>query len=135
LASRHVFDFPPTWKDRHFQKDFKALPGRRQLDILKTLKALISAVESSRHPATDPLLRQTYKVKVYSGVVVLKGATILEYSIGPIERVIAKYPARGQGGDVLFLAITLSHDHPRIKRLIKEHRAAIDNWQEEEPEE
>ena len=59
----------------------------------------------------------------------------MEYSLDNLSRVIAKFPAREGSEDILLIAVTLSHDHERLKRLIRENRSAIDGWlDEEEPE-
>ena len=73
-------------------------------------------------------MRQAFKAKSYSGVVALRGANLLEYSLGKLSRVIAKYPAKEESDDILLIAVTLDHDHERLKRLIKNYRTTIDGW-------
>src|SRR5262249_37222096 len=114
--------------DRKFQKDFAGLNPYAQEEFLRALLALTTALENTPHPATDPQLRQAYKVKSYKGVVVLRSGNLIEYSIGNLARVIAKYPAREGSGDILLMAVTLFHDHERLKRLIKSNRSEIDDW-------
>ena len=43
-----------------------------------------------RRTATDPRIRQAFKAKSYGGVIALRGASLIEYSIGNLIRVIAK---------------------------------------------
>lgn len=126
--SRRVFYCSATWRDRKFQKDFSGLSAGAQEAFLLELQKLAMVLENAPHPATDPKLRQAYKAKSYQGVVVLKSGTLIEYSIGKLARVIAKYPARKESTDILLIAVTLLHDHERLKRLIKENRSEIDGW-------
>jgi hypothetical protein len=99
-----------------------------QDEFLRELQKLIQTLESCHHPATDPQLRQAYKVKSYKGVVVLRSGNLIEYSLGNLARVIAKFPAREGSSDILLIAATLLHDHERLKRLIKGNRLEIDSW-------
>jgi hypothetical protein len=118
-VSRRVFYCEVTWKDRRFQKDFSRLNPQEQMDFLQSLEKLRKDLEETPHPATDPKLRQAYRAKSYSGVVALKGAQLIEYSLGPLARVIAKYPASEGRPDILLLAVTLLHDHERLKRILR----------------
>ena len=126
--SRRIFSCSATWKDRKFQKDFAGLSPQAQEEFLRELLTLNAWLEKTPHPATDPQLRQAYRAKSYKGVVVLRSGNLIEYSIGNLARVIAKYPAREGSGDILLIAVTLSHDHERLKRLIKSNRSEIDDW-------
>ena len=67
-------------------------------------------------------------------MVSLHGAKLVEYRLGGLIRVIAKYPARQGSDDILLLAVTLEHDHERLKSLLRQHKSAIQGWQEEEEE-
>ena len=64
-------------------------------------------------------------------MVSLKGAKLVEYRLRGLVRVIAKYPARPDTEDILLLAVTLDHDHERLKSLLRQHRSAIEDWAEE----
>ncbi|HEV7670470.1 MAG TPA: hypothetical protein VGS22_18280 [Thermoanaerobaculia bacterium] len=130
MSSRRVFRCQSTWGDRQFKKSFARLSPDRQELFLKNLLDLQSALESASHPATDPHLRQAFRAKSYSGVVQLKGAALLEYSLDNLSRVIAKYPAREGGDDILLVVVTLDHDHERLKRLIKANRSEINEWED-----
>lgn len=133
--SRRVFYFDKTWKDRQFQKDFSGLrpSPKEQDDFLDELKVLIAALENTPHPATDPTLRQKYKAKSYRGVIALKSGNLIEYSLGNLTRVIAKFPARTGSADILLIVVTIFHEHERIKRLLKLNRSHIENWEEDDP--
>ena len=126
--SRRVFSCEATWRDRKFQKDFARLNPDAQERFLQALEKLIEDLQDAPHPATDPKLRQSYRAKSYAGVVSLRGAQLIEYSLGRLTRVIAKYPACEGGQDILLIVVTLVHDHERLKRLIKDNRAEIDGW-------
>ena len=133
--SRRVFVCSVTWKDRQFQKQFSLLREAEQTSFLERLALLVSLLEVASHPATDPRLRQSFRAKSYGGVIPLRGAALIEYSLDSLSRVIAKFPAREGSDDILLVAVTLSHDHDRLKRLIRGNRSAIDGWSdEEEPE-
>jgi hypothetical protein len=130
-VSRRVFFCTATWKDPHFQRNFSKLAPFAQEDFLTELEKLRGLLEEAPHPATDPRIRQAFKAKSYGGVVGLRGASLIEYSLGNLIRVIAKYPAREGCSDILLVAVTLCHDHDRLKRIIKNNRTAIDGWNEE----
>jgi hypothetical protein len=52
-------------------------------------------------------------------------AGLYEYTLGPLSRVIARCQDVSSDGSILLVAATLTHDHPRIKRLIDGHRTNI----------
>jgi hypothetical protein len=130
VSRRRVVYCIATWGDRQFRKSFEKLSADEQVSFLEKLHALERSLENASHPATDPVLRQTYRAKSYSGVVSLKGAALIEYSLGNLTRVIAKYPASKSEDAILLVAVSLTHDHERLKRLIKQGRAEIDGWSE-----
>jgi hypothetical protein len=134
-VSRRVFFCPETWKDRQFQKQFSRLRDAEQAGFLERLALLVELLEVAPHPATEPRLRQSFRAKSYSGVIPLRGAALVEYSLDSLSRVIAKFPAREGSEDILLIAVTLSHDHERLKRLIRDNRSAIDGWLDEEEQE
>jgi hypothetical protein len=125
-VSRRIFFCRETWADRQFKKRLERLRPDERASFLGQLECLYAALVDTPHPATDPSLRQAFKAKSYSGVVALRGASLLEYSLGKLSRVIAKDPATEDSNDILLIAVTLDHDHERLKRLIKDHRTAID---------
>lgn len=57
----------------------------------------------------------------------IQGAALIEYRI-PVERtrVIALVPS--DYSFVLLVALTVSHDHERLQRLIKTNRAELRVW-------
>lgn len=128
--SRRVFYCTATWRDSQFQKSFSRLRPAEQDAFLDTLERLRNQLEEAPHPATDPGIRQAFKAKSYAGVVALRGATLIEYSLDKLSRVIAKYPACEGSDDILLVAVTLCHDHDRLKRIIKASRTEIDDWDE-----
>jgi hypothetical protein len=60
------------------------------------------------------------------------GGKLIEYRLDSLSRVIAKYPACADSDDILLLAVTIDHDHARLKALLQQHRAEIDGWREGE---
>jgi len=131
-VSRRVLLFNTTWQDKRFQKTFTKLNRRDQDDILIRLSQLSAALTATPHPILDPVLKQKFRPGAYDGVVALKGAKLVEYRLGSLIRVIAKYPARQGSDDILLLAVTLEHDHERLKSLLRQHRSAIQDWRDEE---
>ena len=70
----------------------------------------------------------TWKDRKFQKDLVLRSGNLIEYSLGNLARVIAKFPAREGSDDILLIATTLLHDHERLKRLIKGNRLEIDSW-------
>jgi hypothetical protein len=133
-VSRRVLLCKRTWQDKRFQKTFNKLNRREQDDLLIRLSELSAALAATSHPILDPVLKQKFRPGAYDGVVALKGAKLVEYRLGNLVRVIAKYPARESSDDILLLAITLDHDHERLKSLLRQHRSEIQDWGEQENE-
>jgi hypothetical protein len=131
-VSRRVLVFNSTWQDKRFKKTFAKLSPKDQDDLLLRLSGLAAALAATQHPILDPVLKQRFRPGAYDGVVSLRGAKLVEYRLGGLIRVIAKYPARQGSDDILLLAITLEHDHDRLKSLLRQHKSAIQGWQEEE---
>lgn len=131
--SRRVLLCKTTWQDRRFKKNFTKLASREQDEILTQLRRLSAVLATAAHPILDSLVQMRYRPGAYDGVVSLKGAKLVEYRLRGLVRVIAKYPARQGSEDILLVAITLDHDHERLKSLLRQHRAAIEEW-EGEPE-
>jgi len=130
-VSRRVLLCKPTWQDRKFKKNFTKLPTREQDEILTELSRLASVLATATHPILDSMIQMRYRPGAYAGVVSLKDAKLVEYRLRGLVRVIAKYPARLATDDILLVAVTLDHDHERLKSLLRQHRAAIDEWEEE----
>jgi len=129
-VSRRVLICNQTWKDRKFEKTFKRLDARKQRDLLERLADLSSILARVPHPASHPEL-QKYRPTAYDGIAQLRGGgKLLEYRLDQVSRVIAKHPACEGSDDILLLAITVDHDHDRLKSLIQQHRAEIDGWRE-----
>lgn len=123
--TRAVYTFGPTWQDRSFKKEFKRLPADRRNQLLEELASLIDTLAACTHPTADQRLA-TYRPSAYQ-VPGLKGALPLyEYRLKKLTRVIAGW--HGDGEAVLMVAVTLSHDHNRLKRLIQGQTKAVGGW-------
>lgn len=133
--SRRVLLCDRTWLDRRFKKAFTRLTRQEQDELLTRLSELSAALGMGAHPILDPVIKQRYRPGAYDGVVSLKGAKLVEYRLGSLVRVIAKYPARQGSDDILLLAVTLDHDHERLKSLLRQHRSDIEHWQEPDDDE
>lgn len=129
--SRRVWLFQ-NWRDRKFQRTFKKLRAAEQAELLAKLADLAKDLATVSHPVVHPVIRQKYRSEAYEGVITLKGSKLVEYRLGRVVRVIAKYPARPDSDDVLLVAVTLDHDHDRLKALLRQYRSEIQDWNEEE---
>jgi hypothetical protein len=118
--SRELRPFDPTWLDREYRKSLARLDDKAREQAVAELADPLTALQSCRHPVTCPTLAK-WKPKPYS--VGITG--LYEYTLGPLSRVIARCQDAKADGSVLLVAATLSHDHPRIKRIIAEHKTRI----------
>jgi len=128
--ARPVHFFEPTWFDRDFRKQFQSLPVREQEERLGELDQLSRALSSCRHPASDPALA-TWRPTSYH---VHKVEGLFEYRCKFPMRVIARWidPSETDAeGVVLLVAVTLSHDHRRLKEIIERNRADVRDWTRE----
>ena len=128
---RDVYVFDPTWRDRQFSKELaKASEGARS-EVDKRLDDLISALKTTPHPASDPKIQQAFRANSYAGVIQLPGSNLIEYrfqEFGNKLRVIAKWPGCEGDDCVLLLTITISHDHDRMKSLLRLYKSEIKDW-------
>jgi hypothetical protein len=124
---RPVRQFEPLWFDRQFKKDLKKLSKPQQDARLKDLAELIVALSESRHPTHDPRLA-AWKPSAYHVPRVPPSIRLCEYRCAYPMRVIARWiepsPADPEGL-VLLVAVTLSHDHDRLKEIIGHHRTSL----------
>jgi len=117
--------FEPTWFDRETKKAVRKLSTRDQARFEENLGGLLEALAGCRHPALDPSLARWRPVP-YSGVVQLsKGLRLVEYHLTSVSRVIAGYRESAEVEQVVLLAVTVRHDHARLKRLLQAHRSGI----------
>lgn len=107
-----------TWADREFRKDYKRLPRKERELCEERLEALIGTLASCNHPALDPDLRK-YRPSSYR--VRRKGeGKLLEYRLPGVLRVIVCYFEAESV--ILLVAVTLTHDHERLRRLIERNQ-------------
>jgi hypothetical protein len=134
-VGRRIFPFEPTWLDRRFQKAFSALHQEEQKRRRNELAALIKALKACTHPSTDPSLRP-FRPSSYKGVARVPGQ-LIEYRLPGLFRVIVCYfssdPVSGTEERILLVAATLTHNHDRLQRLIRQHRGGITTDYEPEP--
>ena len=108
-----------TWADREFRSDYKRLPKKDKVLCEERLEALIVALAGCTHPALDPDL-QKYRPSAYR--VHRKGeGRLLEYRLPGALRVIVCYFE--EESVILLVAVTLTHDHERLRRLIEPSQA------------
>lgn len=119
--TRRLFTYTPTWLDREYKKSLKALSEQEQADHEADLSGLLRALQACRHPATD-LALQRYRPTAYAGLGV---PGLYEYRLAGLGRVIARCLDAAPGGDMLLVAITVIHDHERIKRLIDKNKKPL----------
>ncbi len=107
-----------TWADREFRNDYKRLPRKERELCEERLEALIAALASCNHPALDPEL---WKYRPSSYRVRRKGeGRLLEYRLPGVLRVIVCYFE--EESVILLVAVTLTHDHTRLRRLIERNQ-------------
>lgn len=127
--ARPVYPFLPTWEDRRFKKDLSKLSEEAKEGVLEEISALIGALAECRHPTKDEALRP-YKPSSYRAPGMKKEPRLYEYRLSGITRVIAGWVRDGEA--ILMIAVTLSHDHARLIRLLKHHRSDLGEWRQRE---
>ena len=121
--------FYTTWLDKHFKKAFRKLTARQQEERREQLAQFLEALQACNHPATDPSL-QPWRPTSYQGVTRIQGdGRLVEYRFPGLMRVIGCYFEEQQPDrpirQIILLAATLTHDHDRMKRLLRQHRGEI----------
>jgi mRNA-degrading endonuclease RelE of RelBE toxin-antitoxin system len=116
--------YPATWLDRDFKKTWRKLPAREQQRFEEELGDLLEALGHCSHPMTDPVLGR-WRPTAYR----LRKARFqaAEYRLRGLTRVIVGFLPDPQGciGAIVLLTVTLKHDHPRILRVLGQHRGEI----------
>lgn len=118
--ARDVRPFLPTWKDKRFAKALKALRPSEKDALADELAELIDRIAVCRHPIREPELKKfrptPYRLNVGDDFL------LAEYRLKSVKlgRVVAAFDRTDSV--VLLLAITLTHDHERIERMLKQHR-------------
>jgi len=128
--------YQPAWLDRSFKKALKKTPARERKQRLEDLGDLLEALQSCSHPTLDPTL-QRWRPTAYRGVVEIEGVRFVEYRLPRLVRVIACYSEEENPEDavtrIILLTATLTHDHERMQRLIRQHRSGIQEMAHREP--
>lgn len=127
--ARTVRPFEPTWLDRRFHKSYRKLKPAEQKRWQQELPELLKALQVCSHPATDPRLRR-FRPSSYEGVTGLpERGLLIEYRLSGLSRVIVCWfpsdPSIQDDDPILLVAATVTHDHERIQRLIRQHRRQI----------
>ena len=125
--ARPVRQFEPLWLDHQFKRDFKRLPKPQQEKRLQELADLASALSTCRHPTHDPSLAR-WRPSAYHVPKISSKIQLCEYRCDYPLRVIARWiePSEEEPeGVVLLVAATLSHQHDRLKEIIGNHRADL----------
>jgi len=122
---RPVYPFLPTWEDRRFKKELSKLSAEARDGILEEISALIDALAECRHPTKDGTLRP-YKPSPYRAPGMKREPRLYEYRLSGVARVIAGWVQDGEA--ILMVAATLTHDHSRLVRLLKQHRSDLGGW-------
>ena len=122
---RPVYYFIPTWEDQRYTKALKKLNPQQQEECLQELNDLINDLANCKHPKADPILKR-WKPGPYKRVI--RVSDIYEYRCGQTMRVIARFIDPAPEGEVLLLAVTLNHEHKRMKRLMKAHEREVSTW-------
>jgi hypothetical protein len=127
--------YRPTWLDRSFKKALQKAPPRERERRERDLGDLLIALQGCFHPTLDPSL-QRWRPTAYKGVARIEGFQFVEYRLPRLMRVVACY-SEVENPDriarIILLTATLTHDHERMKRLIRKHRGGLQEYSEEEP--
>lgn len=125
--ARPVRQFEPLWFDNHFKRDFKKLPKPQQEKRLRELADLAQELANCKHPLLDPRL-VPWRPSAYHVPKVPSETRLCEYRCAHPMRVIAQWIepcAEDPEGAVLLIAVTLSHDHDRLKEIIGRNRSSL----------
>jgi len=117
-----VRTFLPTWEDPHYKKDLKKLDEEARQEHLGRLAKLVDILIRCRHPHKEPDLGE-FKPTPYPGVVKIPDAQVIEYRLGKLCRLIACWFEKED--TILLVAVTLTHDHDRLKLLIKRDKPSL----------
>lgn len=124
--SKDVRPHQPTWLDKTFAKDYKKLTRDQQRSFTEKLSELIEALRGCGHPVTDPAMGK-WRPSAYRIAGRIEGH-LVEYRFPGTVRVIACYFETEPGrirDTILLVAVTLKHDHSRLKRLIEGQRSRL----------
>jgi hypothetical protein len=117
-----VRPYLPTWADTHYKRDLASLDEPSQQAHLARLAKLIETLIHCRHPHKEPALAG-FKPTPYPGVIKLPDAHLVEYRLDKLCRVIACWFEKE--AMILLVAVTLTHDHDRLKRLIRRDKPSL----------
>lgn len=107
--------------DKEYQKDFNKLPESERGEHLEQLRLLTKALSLCKDPLKDQFL-QSFHPKPYKYAANIPG--LYEYRLDHgRSRVVAKWG----GSWILLVALTVTHDHERLKALLKTHKTSISN--------
>lgn len=135
-----AFPAAPEWLGRSTYSSRSGSTGTsrsRSSPSLKTsrrnaweeLRDLALALADCRHPTHDPALAR-WQPSAYH-VPKLSGAGLFEYRCRFPMRVIARWvgpSAAEPEGVVLLVAVTLSHDHRRLRDVLARNRSDLRDW-------
>ena len=127
--ARPVSLFEPLWFDRDFKKSLSSLPEEQQTERLEELRDLALTLAACRHPTHDPALAR-WRPSAYH-IPKLSGVSLFEYRGRFPMRVIARWVDASESepeGAVLLVAVTLSHDHRRLREILARNRSGLRDW-------
>jgi hypothetical protein len=125
--ARPVRLFGPLWFDNHFKRELRRLPRPEQESRLQEIADLTHELASCRHPTLDPRLAR-WRPSAYRVPKIPSEKRLCEYRCSFPMRVIARWiepSTEDPEGAVLLVAVTLSHDHERLKEIITKSRSEL----------
>jgi hypothetical protein len=128
--SRPVRPFKPLWFDHQFKKELRKLTEAKRNERLDELAALALTLAECRHPTHD-LALQPWRPSAYQVPKIPPEVRLYEYRCAFPLRVIVRWvepTEREPEGTVLLVAATLSHDHERLKDILKNNRSELRSW-------
>jgi hypothetical protein len=131
---RPVREFDLFWGDRDFKKSLQRLSEPDRLSRLLELTALVVDLAACNHPTHDPALQRWRPSAYHVRNVDSSQVKLFEYRCTYPMRVIARWidptPEEPEGV-ILLVAATLSHDHERLKEVIRRNRQDLAAYPQE----
>ncbi|HET9226986.1 MAG TPA: hypothetical protein VFR31_09985 [Thermoanaerobaculia bacterium] len=131
---RPVREFDLFWGDRDFKRSLQRLSESDRQERLSELTELVRDLSDCRHPTHDPALQRWRPSAYHVRNVDSSQVKLFEYRCAYPMRVIVRWidpTPEEPAGVVLLVAATLSHDHERLKEVIRRNRQDLAGYPQE----
>lgn len=125
--ARPVRELQSLWFDHRFKRELARLSPAEQESRLKELADLSEELAACTHPTHDQRLAR-WRPSAYHVPKVPTDKRLCEYRCAFPMRVIARWIEASEEdpeGAILLVAVTLSHDHERLKEIISKNRSDL----------